>query len=578
MTHDEIIQPNIKSIYNNLIDSVIKKSQELSLKSTIINRRELVNYLKFEHKVDIKEGIYLKNLLKDSYQKASYSKSIQEALVNNIIENDGKNKVYNPNRVDDNIFCLNVEKPNTELNNFNLITNQNEVIKDIDGIQLINSIINDIDLIKREKTISITGSGKVESYREHAFEIKNGYENLIQTYEYVKDINLNLISDFELTRNRLKLIREDLLKLLIDLFGDSIKTSEPEMFKFSEIVWTDFEDTYPKLELFYNVINDEIELFKDFHSQQMRAISMASKEGFNNFLSSAEKLSKSKGILTNADIKTNAATAATGFLVKSGLAVINSRSQAKKTIAQIELDIEKLKQGMQSDSERIMNDILKLGKLQTEIRDKLTPQLILFTNKVIDIILNKITPYYKKIIKNSEIKNLRDSNSSLIIEKRQIKAELLDKNKQIDYCDYIHSMLTTSIDSQNFEYNYLVSLIPEKPKGLYSIISPSNSKKLYKDTLNDWNTHCKPFEDNYQKLKEDKKNEEKLKIDINTDIVNLELRDKSIENELKLNSDNINAIFKTSSQSKEELKKLLEAVKEVSISSKGVLEVNILTI
>lgn len=575
MNHKEITQTNIDNNFKIIIDCIIKKAQVLSVNTTIIIRRELVDYINSTLNIHIKESAYIKQLIKTAYEKTAYSKSIQEALVNNILENDGKNSVYNPDRVDDNTFSLDIENPNINMNNFTLITLQNEKIKDIDGVKLIDDVVREIDLIEREKTISITGSSKVESYREHAFNIKNNYEKLIQTYEYVKNINLDLISDFEVTRNRLKIIREDLLNLLIDLFGDSIKTTEPDMFNFSEINWNNYEDSYPKLELFYNGINNEIEIFKEFHSEQMRAISVAGKDGFKSFLNSADKISKTNGRLTKSDVKGAAAFAAGKFMLEAGQAIFKSRSQSKKTIAQIELDIEKLKQGMQSDVEKIMNDILKLGELQTEIKNKLIPQLELFTNRVSEIVINKISPYYKKIIKNKELKELRNNNLNLTIEKRKIKEEFIDKHKQVKYHEYMFTELSTLVKNQVYEYNYVNSLFPEEPNWFYKIVSPTNSKKLYNQTLEDWNIYCKPFIENHIFLKESIKTEVQLKNTANEDLQKLAERENFITIELKQNSEKINTIFKSSNESKEELKNLLEAVKEVSVSSKSVLEINI---
>src|SRR5690554_4169464 len=114
MDHKEITRPNIDTIYDQLIDSIIKKAQELSVASKIINRRELVDYLNSLHNGVLKEGTHIKQLIKDAYQKATFSKSVQEALINNIIENDGKNKIFDPSRADDAVFCLDIENPKVD--------------------------------------------------------------------------------------------------------------------------------------------------------------------------------------------------------------------------------------------------------------------------------------------------------------------------------------------------------------------------------------------------------------------------------------------------------------------------------
>jgi GTPase SAR1 family protein len=96
MNHKEITQTNIDNNFKNIIDCIIKKAQLLFMNSTVINRRELVDYINFTLNIHIKESAHIKQLIKTAYEKSSYSKSIQEALVDNILENDGKNSVYNP--------------------------------------------------------------------------------------------------------------------------------------------------------------------------------------------------------------------------------------------------------------------------------------------------------------------------------------------------------------------------------------------------------------------------------------------------------------------------------------------------
>lgn len=576
MTHIEIIKPIIdKEKEALLVDGIIKIGKDLSLKSQTINRRQLVDYLNEKYNFSIKEGLYLRDLVKKAYDISSYSESIQKALVYNILENDGKNEVYNPLRVEDNISSLSLEKPIIIANeNFTIISLQNKELEKINSIELANNVVDEIKGLKREKIFSVTGNSKVNSYQEFALKIKQGYEKLIITHEYVKDINLNLIADFETTRNKLKLIREDLLSLLIDLFGDSIKTTEPDMFDFSEIQWKNFEDTYPKLDLFFNKIVDEIATFKEIHSAEMKAISMAGQENFNKFLKSTDKITKSRR-LTTTDVKGELTVQAIDFAISSATSILKTRSESRKTIAQIELDIEKLKEGMQEDVEKILNDILKLGKLQAEIKDKQIPQLKIFTERVDSLIEDKISPIYKQIIKNKEISSLRDEKVNLTSELRKIKYELVDKNKQLNYSDLMYKELTKLVEEQRFEYDFLLSLFPEEPKWYYKIVSPSNSKKLYNETIKDWNVHCKPFVDGYKELKKGIRKEVELKEEIINDFSKLEARKLEIENILLENSKKINTYFKDLNFSKELLKELIQAVKEVSVSSKGVLEVDV---
>lgn len=573
MTHTEIIKQNADDINNKLVDAIIKKAQQLSLDSEIINRRMLVDHLNTVLQINLKEGLYIKKILKEAYLKSSYSSSIQKAIVNNILDNNGKNSVFSPVRVEQRVEALDIKDPQLDLNDFKLIEQETNTVKEIDGTFEIQAIQKNIEVLKPEKELSITGKFKVEAIKDHAFNIKKEYQKIIQIHEKVKDINLNLVDDFDKTRNKLKLMREDLLNLLIDLFGDKIKNSEPELFDLSKINWENFEDRYGKLDTYFSSINENVEIFKEAHQQHMSAISQSGKNEFNNFLSKTSSLADA-GKLDKSKLKGTAATAAVGFLVKGAMSVIKSRSEAKKTIAQIEFDIENLKEGMRADVQLILDDILKLGRFYTELKDKLIPQLKLFSQEAVNKLIVDISPLYEQIISNQEIKELRDSNKLLMTEFRTIEAELIDKKEQINFNKFRHQKLTEVINFQKKEYNFLLSLTPVKPNLFYKIISPTKSSNLYNETLIDWHTYCKPFVDHFENTQEQVIREEELREENLTDINRLTNRKVNIQEELKNNSKKIRTIFGEKGN-KDILKNLLTHIREFTISSKGVLELNI---
>ncbi|MCG8784410.1 hypothetical protein G1K66_01305 [Tenacibaculum finnmarkense] len=573
MTHKEIIKPNIDNLQAKIVDAIIKKAQKLHLNSEVINRRMLVDYLNETLHINLKEGLHIKQLLKDAYVKASYSSSIQNAIVNNIEDNDGRNKVFNPERVEQRVIALDIQNPQIDLNDFELIEHETELVKQVDGTSEIQAIQLNIETLKPTKEFSLTGKFKVEAKKDHAFKIKDEYHKIIKTHQKVKDINLNLVDDFAKTRNKLKLVREDLLQLLVDLVGDGIKTKEPKLFDVSEIKWNSFEDRYGKLNTFYKDINKEIKTFENSHEQHMGNISQSGKNQFNSFLSEATNLSNA-GNLNSKNLKGAAGGAAVSFLIEGGLSVAKARTEAKKTIAQIDLDIEKLKEGMQSDVELILEDILKLGRFYSELKDKLIPQLQLASKIIVIKLINDIAPLYKQIISNTEIKDLRDSNRNLMTELRTIEAELVDKEEQIKYNEFKGQKLTKDIEDYQVEHDFLMSLHPVEPNLFYKIISPFNSKKLYKETLEDWCRYSKPFIDNFKSIQENLIKEGKLKEENFADFEKLTNRKTSIGEKLKQNSEKIKIIF-GKTENKNRFNDLLENIKELVVHSKGILEVKI---
>ncbi len=574
MKYKEIFLKNIENNRIQLIQSIQEKGIELAKSSKTIKRRDLVEYLNEKHDYEIKDGLIIDQLVKEAYNNSGYSESLQKSLINNIENNNSNNKVYNPERVYIQPTCweFNENKLTTDLNIISKA--QNSVLKE-DGIELINNAVKNVELISIEKTISLTGELKVEVHTDYAKNIKKGYKHIINTYENVKNKNLDLISDFEDVRNELKIIREDILNLLIDIFGNSIKTTEPELFNFSKINWIDFEETWDKLNLFYNDINQQLEIFKNFHSEQMENISVSSKESVNSFFKNTDTLLKKNGSISNSELKGTAISSGVGFLVNSGISVLKSRSEAKKTVAVIKRDVEKLKSGMKDDIELLLNDTIRLGFLQTEIKDKLLPQLKIFISQIYKNIDTNITPIYNKIIEDKNIKELRNSNIILTTENRKIEIALIDEKNQMIFSKKNLLFLENFIQNNSFEYEYLKKLHPIKPKGLYKFLSPKKSKVLFEETLNDWNKYCKPKKEEYENILKKHQNELNLQQQINTDIQLLTDRKKEIEKKLNSNSNKISQLFKVSPINSDLLKNLIVNTKEIVSSSKGVLEVGL---
>jgi hypothetical protein len=579
MNYKEIFLDNIESNRDKIIKDIQEIGVKLSQSSEIIKRRELVDLINLKNNFKIKDGLVINLLVNEAYQNSNYSESLRDILVNNIESNNTNNKVYNPERVYIKPTCWNFDE-NKLITDIDLITKAQENVFKTDGILLINEITEEVEKIKVEEGLSLTGASKVEAYNEYAKKVINGYEKIINTYENVKNKNLDLVSDFEDVRNELKIIREDILNLLIDLYGSLIKSNEPELFNFSNISWVDFEDTWDKLNLFYDNINKNIETFRTFHKVQLDNISISSTTNINKFFKDGNQILKNKGTekeirAAAKDIKTAAIQAGVTFLFEAGSSIIKSRSEAKKTVTTIKRDVEKLRIGMREDVEVILNDIIRLGYLQTEIKDKLLPQLKIFISQIYKQIDIGIKPIYEEIISDNNIGNLRSLNIKLTAESRKIQKALIDEKDKMAFSEKYLLDLDEYISSNKFEFEYVKNLYPEEPKGLYKFLSGNKHKVLFNETLNDWNKHCKPKIEEYETVISKRKKEIILQKEITNDMQLLQERKKEIEQSLILNSKKINSLFKDNSTNNELLKKLIVNIKEIVTSSKGVLEVSL---
>ncbi|WP_452228321.1 MULTISPECIES: hypothetical protein [unclassified Lacinutrix] len=578
-TFEDITKWNLKSLLPEVIRQIHELVIKLSTNRVIYNRRQLVDYLNENIEgLDLKEGILLRYILKEAYIKASHSKTVQDGIINNLIENNSNDSIYSPNRLFVNSASLTYDGDylkNFE-NKIKLIENNSLEIRGMDVVNILNQSYQSALEVTKKEEFSLTGNTKVENAYKYAVDVKKGYINIINKYDEIKDVNLNLISDFEFLRNELKLLRTDLIDLLIDLFGDSIKNNEPDLFDFSEVEWIDFESTWENLNLYFSQIEQNLQSFKNIHDSEMNKLGESGlqygKQAFNNL----KKKNKSGGLSTG-DIKGELAGAAISMAIQGVFSVGKTRSESKKTIAMINKDVEVLKNEMQNDQNKMINDLLRIASIFSHLNDKLIPSFKIFINKVISIIEDDIKPIYKQIESIEGIKEKRDNNSKLIKETRLIRLELADKENGLDFCDIEKVRINDLLNKSQFEYNFVLDIKPEKPSLFYKIVSLGKGTRFYNEVLLEWNEFCLPVVEYYDNLQELLLRQDAIKNEIRTDLKDLNERKIELTSLIKKNSEEIHGIFNKSSFSKDILKSLLKNIKEVSDASKTTISVELLT-
>ena len=567
----------------NALPLVIRNIHELAIKLSgskeIFNRRQLVDYLNYNIEgLDLKEGILLRYILKDAYLKASHSKVVQDGIVNYLFENNSNDSIYSPNRLFVNSSSLSYD--GDYLKNYEskikLIEKNSSEIQGMDLINILShSYQKALEVIKKEE-FSLSGNTKVENAYKYAVDVKQGYVNIINKYDEIKDLNLNLISDFEFLRNELKLLRTDLIDLLIDLFGDSIKNNEPDLFDFSDVEWVNFESTWENLNLYFSKIEQNLQSFKNIHESEMNKIGESGLQYGKQAFSNLNRKSKS-GSLSTGDIKGEVAGAVIGMAMQGIFSIGKSRSESKKTIAMINKDVEVLKNEMQNDHNKMMSDLLRIASVFSQLNDKLIPSFKFFINKVISVIENDIKPVYKQIESIEGIKEKRDNNSKLIRESRLINLELVDKENSLVFCDVEKVRVNDLLNKSKFEYNFVLEIKPVKPSVFYNIVSFGKGTTLYNEVLVEWNEFCLPVVEHYNELQQLLLRQDTIKTEIRRDLMALNDRKHELAGLIKSNSEEIFAIFNKSSFSKDILKALLKNIKQVSDASKTTISVALLT-
>ncbi len=566
----------VSSTYSNeeLADSIALIAQDLSGKNTFLKRRNLVAALNKKHQgLNLSDGLEINHLVKMSYDTSS--SLIQKSIVTYLKENLGNDSIYDPEAiypVHDALDFSDSYSIKFKLN-YQIIENNTKKVNNDSSIQAVELAVDTTSKLEYKRA-NFLGIGNADNAKEYAQNVLKGYEEMIIEYDKIKNINLDLIDDFEVLRNQLKEQREDVIQLILDLIGDRAKVQHPELFDFSSIDWTEFEDTWQKLEMHYEKIERNHQEFLnvvDFALESFGStLSSSSKNSFNTLskISKKRQLDKNDLIEEGAKIAFNAITNATSGIIKS-------RNKSKEVIALIKKDCEVIKKEMFEDKQKIVADIFRLGKLYSKLTDFLLPNYFSFINANNSLINSELAPIYNKVIANPEIKERRDQNNELIKQRRFLEQQIIDAGKRISFSDEQIATIKSIQNSMESTYDFCNNVKPKKPWIITNILSLGHSRNVYEEVLILWNKHCKPIVEEYNNLTlrvtEEQENIENIKLHIESYKSKIE----TLTNDIKLNSDTIKNCFDSMENGACLIKELLTVAKKIINASKRVLDVEL---
>lgn len=538
-----------------------------------ITRRQLVNLLNKKHiNLNLADSLEVKELVRLSFEMNS--SITKQAIVETLKENIGNDSIYNPKRIYPANHASQFSEDEKDSLNAKcnlLISNATEIDSEESKNKIETNLVNTQSLVFKKEFLGI---GNADSAKTYAKNVLSGYESMIGEYDKIKNINLDLINDFLVLRNELKCQRDDIVQLLIDLIGVRAKQQYPELFDFTQIEWLDFENSWKKLNLSYNKINQQHQEFLNTVDVALNdfgnSISSQSRVAWNNISATSKKRDLNQADLLNAGVQIAFAAGASAIT-----GAINSRNKSKEVVALIQRDVEILKLEMCEDNELIIADIFRLGKIYSKLSHSILPNYSDFIKTNSEIILSELKPLYDNIMRNPTINKARQENNVMIKKQRFLDQKIIDFNKNLQYSAEEELRLGEILTIKKQDYDIALSLKPDKPFVLVDLFTFGRATNIYLATLKEWNTYCKPVVDDYRYLQEEKRGETIKRKVIKEAIFECEHELSSINLKINSNSEIIMNEFNKQPNSKNEIIQLITVVKKIINASRNVLEIEL---
>lgn len=369
-------------------------------------------------------------------------------------------------------------------------------------------------VVKYQIIERISGSKQVESVKEEAKSLYQNYQKTILDYAQIKNTILDLIDDFVLVRGEiLKKYRSSITELT-DVFGERIKSVEPNLFDFSSIEWIDTNKMVRDIELeFENLTKTCGEIMGQIQKEFISGISQ-----------SLRMLGRGGG--------------RTGALIATGLTIINSQIEAKNKANELRIGLEKMKQKMDYDIININTDINRLRIIDKSLKDIYIPTANTFNLHFQKVYSNELEKLLKVLYEIPQIKEYRDKKVSLLQEYHLLEEELIDHQKQVSYYQNMIKANEKQIASYTPSYLESQRKKPRKPFFLINLFTLGTSRTKYNRDVGEWYANYVPVIEAYCAAKEDvkidKEELKKHKNQISSKKNNLELLAKKINDQSKL--------------------------------------------
>lgn len=547
-----------------IIDEITQVEIYLSRNNEAITIRNFTDSLNYKNpNLNIIENNDLKEVFKEFYYSNYMNSSLQESLLKIFYENDGTTKYINLNEI--NIspipLSLNNNENHFETINQSFISFQNNyaIIEAKDFLNAVYKIEDEHKGIKEIKVFSLTGASKVDEKLRETRKLFYNYKSLIDNYESIKVELQFLFKEFEKTRNILKFLREDLMNMLIDIYGDNIKATHPDFFSFDTVKWMDFEIINSNLEIEFSKIEENCQTYFSYHNDTYSNLTTSS-------LNRLEQMNGKKGALKHAAIDIG---------INALISIASTNQQANITVANLNLEIEYIKESFWDDSKKIRIDIMRLLEIYKNIKEYLVPSTQLFTKGFHQLFENEIKNDFNLIFNIDQIKPIKDRNVELSLKIRKSEIELYDLNKIVNESKQLKQIYESNINYYQNDYDYFNLNEPKEPSTLVKILSLTTAVNVFKKMHNEWDRKTIDVRNQYS-YNLDYIENENIRINKYQNLINNLVKQKAkMKIEKSVNSKKINDFLKTEIDLKNKVSQNFKKIASLSQAAKNILEIKL---
>ncbi len=330
----------------------------------------------------------------------------------------------------------------------------------------------------------VSGTNSINKIQSEASAIFMKYKDMADTYKNAKDTIASVTNDFcEIRTSTVGMYRRYAI-MLTDIFGDSIRTSMPELFDFSKVEYLDVEAMTNNIQLAYNQVYGKCATLAGEVSENF---TKALKDGAVQFGAQQDKRVG---------------------LVLAGINLISHYMKTGQQAQNLSHDLAELKGSITHDVASIRTDQVRLVEIYKTIHDVMVPKAEVFAKAAPTVFDDEFSKLVDTIYSTRGLQELRDKREDCIAKMRDLERKIADAELSISYYQGHITDSRDTMESLNKQYTEAKSSKPEPPSGFGNIITFGTAKKNYNRDIYEWSKNCEPLVKAFEALAVDVKVDE----------------------------------------------------------------------
>lgn len=309
----------------------------------------------------------------------------------------------------------------------------------------------------------LEGTQQLNEIKEKGAALMQNYGKMINSYQSAEMQVKTDIKDFVDLRGNINFTLRKYAGALIDIFGDSIKMVDPNLFDFDRVKWLDVKAMQSQTELQFNQLDQNCTLLvnevADHFNKTLNQLPV--------WMNSSKVLGPKNGIY--------------GTLVVGAISYLNHFMQAQDKSIRMERELLKLKESIIKDRTQVKSDLYRLAKIHKTLNDLYIPKASAYlrlSEEVLSADLNELMNSFY----NGECEQLKRERDEILNRMKELERSINDHNDNLALFNGQMKDWSGLLDSQKRNYEEAKSKKPEEP----NFISKIFTGEKYKRKLHEW--------------------------------------------------------------------------------------------